>query len=123
MQMLPSKPISQMQIPVVPSQFPWFEHKPSPGHFILEQSKPSRPALHEHSPVEVSQVPELLQFPGQIHSEQSNPVRPALQAHNPVIKSHVPFPLHGKVSPGHVTSVNKNNYHMYSNTNCMDQRS
>ena len=107
MQMLPSKPVSQIQIPVDPSQFPWFEHKPSPGHFILEQSKPSKPALHEHSPVEVSQVPELLQFPGQIHSVQSNPVRPALQAHSPVIILHVPFPLQGKVSPGHVISVHK----------------
>ena len=87
-----------MQVPVVSSQVPWFEQTPSTGidgqsnsfqnknrnqlgmYFkliklkmliknLLEQSTPFLPGLHKQIPVDVSQLPALLQFPGQMNSE------------------------------------------------------
>ena len=40
--------------------------------YSLEQSNPCLPVSQEHSPVVVSQLPELLQSPGQVSSEIRN---------------------------------------------------
>ena len=87
---IPWNPSSQVQVPVVSSQVPWFEQTPSTGidgqsnslenkkqlfqtdyinlkmliKNLLEQSTPFLPGLHKQTPVDVSQFPALLQFPG-----------------------------------------------------------
>ena len=89
---IPWNPSSQVQVPVVSSQVPWFEQTPSTGidgqsnsyesknktqlfqtqsinlkilnKNLLEQSTPFLPGSHKQTPVDVSQFPALLQFPG-----------------------------------------------------------
>ena len=87
--MFPSNPSLHMQDPIVSSQFPWFEHKPSSGQsnsvngryyvykvtisikrniISLEQSRPCLPDSHVHCPMPVSQTPAPLQSPGHFNS-------------------------------------------------------
>ena len=81
-----------MQDPIVSSQIPWFEQRPSSGQsnsvemkisclksyliiaierkiISLEQSRPCLPGSHVHSPTLVSQNPALLQSAGHFSSK------------------------------------------------------
>ena len=40
------------------------------GVFISEQSIPNFPGSHKHCPVDLSQIPALLQFAGQVNSKR-----------------------------------------------------
>ena len=39
------------------------------GVFVSEQSNPNFPGSHKHCPVDLSQIPALLQFVGQVNSK------------------------------------------------------